>query len=133
MKRKFVYWMGFIAGVLSLPRLGFSPPLEGNQKRTLGFNFDAAAGLSGRLVSPNGDGANDAVLFTFNNPFDSAVTLRILDLTGSEIVSEASAPGQTQFQWDGRGPGGEPLRSGIYIYQIESEGAVFSGAIVVAR
>lgn len=127
MKQKLVYWMGLLAGILGMPRLGFAPPLP------FGFNFDAGTGLSGRLVTPNGDGANDAVLFSFSNPFDSAVALRILDITGSEVASTAAAPGQNQLQWNGRGPSGDPVRSGIYIYQIESEGKVFSGTVVVAR
>lgn len=127
MKQKFIYWVGFLAGVLGMPRLGFAPPLPS------GFNFDAGSGLSGRLVTPNGDGANEVVIFSFSNPFDSAVTLRILDLMGVEITAVSAAPGQNQLQWDGRGPSGEPVRSGIYIYQIESEGRAFSGSVVVAR
>lgn len=97
-----------------------------------GFGFDSA-GVSNHFVTPNGDGKNDGVVFTYDNPRDSAVHSRILDLHGRVIVSDLPpGPVSNSRIWTGSAAAG-PVPGGVYIYQIEAEGRVFSGTVVVLR
>lgn len=101
-------------------------------ERPTAFNFDQA-GVSNRLVTPNGDGKNDAVVFTFDNPRDSAVSVRILDIRGRLVLSDLpQGPVSNSRRWDGSA-GGRTVPGGAYIYQIESEGRVYTGTIVIIR
>lgn len=98
-------------------------------ERPQAFNFNQA-GVSNRMVTPNGDGKNDAVVFTFDNPRDSAVTVRILDLKGKQVAGDLpQGPLSNSKAWT-PGPG---VPGGVYIYQIESEGQVFTGTIVILK
>ncbi len=98
-------------------------------ERPQAFNFNQA-GISNRMVTPNGDGKNDSVVFRFDNPRDSEVSIRILDLRGKQVAT-VTTPGDTAFSrmWTP----GPALPGGVYIYQIESEGQVFSGTIVLIK
>ena len=103
--------------------------------RVQGFAF---TGVSNRFITPNGDGRNDNVIFTFSNPTDASVTGKIYDLRGRLIVSDLP-PGPTSppvgsgtLMWDGKA-GGRAVPSGVYIYEIRSAGHAFSGAVVVIR
>ena len=101
-------------------------------ERSEGFGFDSA-GVSNKFVTPNGDGKNDGVVFTYDNPRDSAVRARILDLRGRVIVPDLPpGPVSNSRMWTGVA-GGQAVPGGVYIYQIESEGRTFSGTVVVLK
>jgi hypothetical protein len=98
-------------------------------ERPQAFNFNQA-GVSNRLVTPNGDGKNDSVVFTFDNPRDSAVTVRILDIKGKQVAGDLpQGPISNSKSWTP----GPAVPGGVYIYQIESEGQVFTGTIVILK
>ncbi len=101
-------------------------------ERTGGFTF-STAGISNRFLTPNGDGRNDNVVFNFDNPKDSAVTGKILDIRG-RVVAPSLPPGpvSNSLMWDGTS-GGRPVPGGVYIYQISSEGQTFTGTLVIVR
>lgn len=96
------------------------------------FSFDAAGGLSNRVLTPNGDAKNDFVVFTFANPRDSAISGRILDLHGKHVSGMSAGPAANTLSWDGRAAG-KTVAAGIYIYVLSGEGRVYSGAVVVIR
>jgi gliding motility-associated-like protein len=101
-------------------------------ERTGAFSFNMA-GVSNRFLTPNGDHLNDNVVFTYDNPQDSAVTIKIFDMRGRIVASGLPAgPTATSFVWDGTS-GGHPVPGGVYIYQIQSEGQTFSGTLVVIK
>lgn len=101
-------------------------------ERATEFAFDQA-GVSNRFVTPNGDGRNDAVVFSYDNPKDVSVRARILDRKGRVIVPELpQGPVTNSRVWDGRA-GGAYVPGGVYLYQIEGEGRVFSGTIVILK
>ena len=100
--------------------------------RSTGVSFDVKE-MSNKVITPNGDGLNDYVVFTLDNPRDSAVTGKIYDLSGAFVAD--MKPG-TQLAdtlaWDGKAHGVVVPR-GVYIYQIKAEGKTFNGTIVVIR
>ncbi|PCI36620.1 MAG: hypothetical protein COB53_08935 [Elusimicrobia bacterium] len=102
-----------------------------------GFSFDSSSGVSNRFITPNGDTFNDTVVFTFENPRDSAVSGSIYDLKGAEVARLTIGPTppsvtQSTLEWDGR-MGGQAVNGGLYIYVILSEETVVSGTLVVVR
>ena len=101
-----------------------------------GFSFDTSDGISNRLITPNGDGLNDAVVFTFNNPGDVQVTGKVFGLKGAEVALMTSGPSlaapRATLKWDGMS-GGRPVASGLYIYRIQAEKQVYSGLLAVIK
>jgi len=98
-------------------------------ERVSGFTFNSA-GISNRFITPNGDGKNDVVVFTFDNPRDSTVSGKIYDLKGAEVAGMEPGPLANTLVWDGKS-GGRPVPGGVYIYQIQAEGQVHNGTVVV--
>lgn len=109
--------------------------------RPLDFSFN---GVSNRFITPNGDGRNDNVAFSFSNPSDSAGTIKIYDLRGHLLTTLSingggslscpnAAPGNPGCPvWDGK-VNGAAVASGVYIYVILVENVHASGALVVIR
>ncbi|MBI5201821.1 MAG: fibronectin type III domain-containing protein [Elusimicrobia bacterium] len=99
--------------------------------RTAGFDLDLS-GMSNKAITPNGDGRNDQVVFTFDNPRDSQISGEIFDVTGARITSMSAGPLPNTLQWDARA-GGRVVPSGVYVYQLRGEGKTFNGTVVVIR
>ncbi|HEX4046466.1 MAG TPA: gliding motility-associated C-terminal domain-containing protein [Elusimicrobiota bacterium] len=106
--------------------------------RVQGFSFN---GVSNRFITPNNDGRNDNVAFSYSNPFDSAGTVKIFDLRGHLLTTipinaggldtcPSATPGCPV--WDGRA-NGQVVPTGVYIFVIAVESVVASGAVVVIR
>jgi hypothetical protein len=101
-------------------------------ERDGGFSFNQA-GVSNRFLTPNGDGKNDEVVFTFDNPRDAAVAGKILDASGHVIAGSLPAgPVSNSLVWDGTA-GGRAVPGGVYIYVIQAEGQTFSGTVIVIK
>lgn len=100
-------------------------------QRSAGFNLDLS-GVSNRALTPNGDGLNDTVVFTFDNPRDSAFSGRILDMRGGLVSELRRGPVDNSLLWDGRSAG-RVVPRGVYLYRIQGEGRTFSGTVVVIR
>jgi len=103
--------------------------------RESGVTFDLS-NLTSRVLTPNGDGKNDVVIFTFDNPNNAPVEGKIYDMRGAYVATmiPGTARGLTadQLVWDGM-MNGRPVTSGVYVYQVEAEGKMFNGTLVVAR
>ena len=97
--------------------------------RVQDFSFN---GVTNRFITPNGDGRNDNVAFRFSNPRDSAGSVKIYDLRGHLLSTIAVNPGDVQETWDARA-NGQTVSSGVYIYVVNVESVVFSGAVMVVR
>lgn len=111
--------------------------LAGGQPGALrpAFSFDPRAGLSGRVLTPNGDGLNDYAVFVFSNPRDAAVSGRIYDLRGALVAELAAHPAldpRTARVWDGR-RAGQPVPPGVYVWRLEAEERAYAGTLVVLR
>ncbi len=95
------------------------------------FNLDSG-GISNRAITPNGDGLNDTVVFTFENPKDSAFTGKVYDVRGRFVSAMRPGPVTDSLLWDGKS-GGAVVPGGVYMYQITAEGRTFNGTMVVIR
>lgn len=100
-------------------------------ERSGAFSADRA-GLTNRLITPNGDGKNDTMVFIFDNPQGKPVKGRIYDLRGALVASMGAGPVDNSLAWDAKS-GGQVVPGGVYIYQIEADGNVFNGTVVVVR
>ena len=100
-------------------------------ERTGGFSADLS-GLSNRLITPNGDGKNDTMVFIFDNPSDTTVKGHIYDIKGSFVANMTQGPVDNSLVWDAKA-GGKVVPGGVYIYQIESSGHVYNGTVVVIK
>jgi len=100
--------------------------------RSSGVSFDVKE-MSNKVITPNGDGKNDYVVFTLDNPRDSSIVGKIYDLSGAFVAD--MKPGTQMadtLTWDGKS-NGVVVPRGVYIYQIKAEGKTFNGTIVVIR
>lgn len=82
-----------------------------------------------RVITPNGDSANDSLDFTFLDQV-SEIRVEIFDITGQRIRSLA---GVGTVPWNGRNDSGEVVESGVYIYQYTDSGERISGLVAVAK
>lgn len=118
-----------------------SPHVKNNNS-ILQLNQAASFGLSQssptKILTPNGDGVNDTFKLIFDNPSGNIISQKkVYDIIGAEVadfqvIGDETASTVTLF-WDGRDKDGDIVRSGIYIYQVQCEGKVINGTIVVAR
>ncbi|MFC2061236.1 hypothetical protein ACFLUV_01845, partial [Elusimicrobiota bacterium] len=83
--------------------------------------------IDGQRVELNG------VHFYFENPKSEEVTIRIFDIVGSQVRMNLKRVSENEMVWDGTDSDGSIVRGGIYIYQIEAEGKVINGTIVIAK
>lgn len=89
--------------------------------------------ISGRVITPNGDGKNDSVIFTYDpGPRGVVPEGKIYDVRGGFVASMTPGFVPNTLTWDGY-MNGRPVTSGVYVYQIKGDGKTFSGTIVVAR
>lgn len=92
-----------------------------------------SSNISGRALTPNGDGLNDMIIFTYDpGPRNETVTGRIYDVMGSFVADMVPGRVPNTLTWDGRA-NGRVVGSGPYVYRIQGGGKSYSGTIVVAR
>lgn len=100
-------------------------------ERTGGFSADRS-GLLNRMITPNGDGKNDTMVFIFDNPQNSDVKGKIYDLRGALVATMQPGPVQNSLVWDAKSKG-QVVPGGVYIYQLQSGSNVYNGTVVVVR
>ncbi|HNW44551.1 MAG TPA: gliding motility-associated C-terminal domain-containing protein [Elusimicrobiales bacterium] len=99
--------------------------------RESGVTFDIS-NLSNKMITPNGDGRNDAAVFLFDNPKDSGYSGKIFDAEGAFVADMVPGPIDDTLKWDGKA-NGRVVPGGVYAYQIRAEGKLFTGTLVVVR
>ncbi|MYF91945.1 MAG: hypothetical protein F4184_07515 [Gemmatimonadetes bacterium] len=92
-------------------------------------NLFANVVLSSPVITPNGDGVNDALQLSVDlvNVLEPRpLRLRLYDLAGRPVYDrgEDGRAGQYQFSWDGRDSAGSRVAPGLYILKILVEGDV---------
>jgi hypothetical protein len=86
-----------------------------------------------RILTPNGDGANDKARFELDNPEQLTVAGTIFDVTGSRVATIQQGITPDVLLWDGKDEDGQTVAGGIYIYQLEFQGEHATGTLTVAR
>jgi len=86
-----------------------------------------------RIFTPNNDGLNDVVNFEYANPNEKGVVCRIFDIRGALVRQLDIGQTETSFTWDGKDEKGKVAPSGVYIYQLEGEGKVINGTVILAK
>lgn len=100
--------------------------------RSDGAVFDGS-NLSSRVLTPNGDGLNDSIIFTYDpGPNNVHATGQIFDMRGGFVADMTDGLVPNTLTWNGR-MNGMPVHSGIYVYRVSGGGKSFSGTVVVAR
>jgi len=100
--------------------------------RESGVAFDIS-NLTNKMITPNGDGLNDAAVFTFDNPKDSGYSGKIFDAEGAFVTDMAEGPvSGKSLKWDGKA-NGRTVPGGVYAYRITAEGKVLTGTLVVVK
>lgn len=91
--------------------------------------------ISTNPFTPNSDGYNDNVFFTFPNLFSKGGTIKLFDLRGIEVaVVEVPPGGLKQAFWDGLTKKARKSASGAYIYVIYAGGErVCEGTLTLIR
>jgi len=84
------------------------------------------------MLTPNGDGKNDSMVFVFDNPRGSITRGKIFDIRGAFIAKMTEGEIANSLFWDAKASG-NVVPGGVYIYQLESEGQVYNGTVVVVR
>ncbi len=67
---------------------------------------------------------NPTTKITYALPIEAAVTLRIFDMLGQEVVTltnESQSPGNHSIEWNGLNRRGESLSSGMYFFRMEAK------------
>jgi hypothetical protein len=114
---------------LSLCLLPFRPALA-----TVTLGSLTLTRVAPRIITPNGDGANDKARFEFDNPEDLPVTGEVYNLAGARVADlKGGSDPASLLLWDGKDVDGKVVAGGIYIYQIEFQGKTATGTVVVAR
>ncbi len=86
-----------------------------------------------RIFTPNNDGLNDEVQFQYDNPNTKGIVCRIFDIRGALVRQLDIGQTETSFTWDGKDEKGKVAPSGVYIYQLEGEGKVINGTVILAK
>ena len=73
---------------------------------------------------------------SFNLENESLVTVSIMDVSGSLIKTYSQVTlyaGEHSLRWDGKNDAGSSVRSGIYFYQVNIDGVIRSGKLILNR
>ncbi|MBN2408009.1 MAG: gliding motility-associated C-terminal domain-containing protein [Elusimicrobia bacterium] len=83
-----------------------------------------------KIFSPS---EGDKVSFSYVNPNFAEVSIRIFDVTGAEVRKNIDRENENTMIWDGKDKDRNTVLGGIYIYQVEADGEVINGTIIVVR
>ena len=97
-------------------------------KWSLDRSLLASVGISQGVVTPNGDGVNDAVGISYSllqviNPIE--VSVEIYDLSGGRVWQrmQEQANGQYAVSWAGVDGAGKVVAPGVYVFRVVAEAA----------
>ncbi|MGM0442232.1 MAG: fibronectin type III domain-containing protein [Elusimicrobiota bacterium] len=142
-KQPALYWFNGVKWIkLGGVRDSINQKIEINSKQLGKFALGLTTPVSGfelttvepKIFTPEeGDYRINEVSFYFENPEFSDVNISIFNSEGREIRSNLEKVKENQMVWDGTDSSGDIVKGGIYIYQVEVEGEVINGTIVIAK
>lgn len=88
--------------------------------------------MSGRVLTPNGDGINDAVTFDVQAALNASPRATVVNVQGRRVAELApDVPGR--YRWNGQDETGRMVESGVYLVQIAQDSSLWNGVVAVAR
>jgi hypothetical protein len=84
--------------------------------------------MSAKMITP----LVPSISFTISNPGHDIARTRVFTMTGQEIA-ELSAESVSKFTWDGKDVDEQDVDPGLYVVQIEHNGAFWHGPVIVQR
>jgi gliding motility-associated-like protein len=92
-----------------------------------------AVSVTPNPFTPNNDGFNDAVNFSFSEMLTSPAEVVIFNISGKR-VRRLSTPNGDGFKWHGVDDDGRPLEPGVYIYLVKANGKnISNGTVTLMR
>lgn len=91
---------------------------------------------AGQAVAAFPNPFSQETTLSFNLENESLVTVSIMDVSGSLIKTYSPVTlyaGEHSLRWDGKNDAGSPVRSGIYFYQVNIDGVIRSGKLILNR
>lgn len=89
--------------------------------------------ISNRFITPNNDGKNDSVTFTFGtNSLSAELSGKIFDMHFGFVADLVPGINTDTLKWDAKS-NGSVVKSGVYMYRLEAEGQSWTGTVVVIR
>ncbi|OGS17522.1 MAG: hypothetical protein A3J83_06920 [Elusimicrobia bacterium RIFOXYA2_FULL_40_6] len=85
------------------------------------------------IFTPNSDGINDEIQFYYENPKDLPVTGKIFNAYGAFVSDLIPGDFSSTLKWNGKNSDNRLVSKGIYFYQIECDGKILNGTIMVSR
>ena len=82
--------------------------------------FAGWVGMEARVTAPARFDGAPITLAPAPDPASDAATLVVRDATGREVSREPMPPAAAPVLWAGTGPGGQPLPTGLYTFEVES-------------
>ena len=76
---------------------------------------------------------NNKVTFNFANPNYGEVNIRIFNMFGSMVRTNIDVESESVMSWDGTDEKENRVNGGLYFYQVEADGLIENGSIVVVR
>lgn len=124
------YWVPAFVGMTAIVFF-----MAGSIQATATLGSLTLTRVAPRIITPNGDGANDKARFEFNNPEDLPVSGTIYDLNGARVadLKGGGSDPALLLLWDGKDVDGRTVAGGIYLYQIVFQGKTATGTVIVAR
>ncbi len=94
--------------------------------------------IPAKIFTPNGDGVNDVFTVIIDNPSGVVMSQKkVFSITGFEVADFEVVGDETAatvvLKWNGRDKSGDEAPSGIYVYQLQSEGQMINGTVVIAK
>lgn len=121
-------WLGLALFIVSL-----FPQGGAGSDAFLSENFRLDT-VSPRIFAPaEGSTVINRVRFSFANPDNCEVTIRIYDASCALVRRNLDSESDTVMFWDGTDNAGAAVGGGIYVYQIEAGKKIVSGTIIVAQ
>jgi hypothetical protein len=103
------------------------------EKCNITITIEYTVSVGPNPFTPNQDGFNDVVYFSFESMELESPVLNIFSMNGREIVA-LDQPSGSEFCWDGKNEDGDDQRPGVYIYLLQDGSEeIASGTIVLAR
>jgi hypothetical protein len=116
-----------VDGVVDIGAYEFDPPTDAGETPRY------ANDLEQNYPNP----FNPATTIEYSIARPGHVTLRVYNVAGQlvrTLVDENQAPGPVRIaRWDGRNETGNPVASGVYLYQLEAPGFTRTKKMVMVR